>query len=72
MLVLFFSTLGYFHPAHAAIPDIKRAAVIVLYNSTDGDNWTNNSRWKNVPLDIDGFVMHGMERYWIGITAVII
>lgn len=30
----------------AAIPATERAALIALYNSTDGDNWTNNSGWK--------------------------
>ena len=27
------------------IPDDERAALIELYNSTDGDNWTDNTNW---------------------------
>ncbi len=27
------------------IPDIEKQALVALYNSTDGDNWTDNSGW---------------------------
>ncbi len=53
----------------AAIPDIERSALIALYDSTDGDNWTNNSGWKNPPLDADGFAMPGEETNWYGVTV---
>ncbi|UCH95447.1 MAG: hypothetical protein JSV88_01000 [Candidatus Aminicenantes bacterium] len=29
-------------PLHAAIPASERAALIALYNATNGDNWSNN------------------------------
>ena len=69
VLILFLSTLGYLHSAQAAIPTIEREALIALYNSTDGDNWTDNSGWKEPPLDIDGFAMRGTENTWHGITC---
>jgi len=39
-LVLF--SISY---AHAQIPPVERTALIALYNSTDGSNWSNNSNW---------------------------
>jgi hypothetical protein len=68
LFILLLSTLGYLHSAVAAIPAIEREALIALYNSTDGDNWTNNSGWKEPPLDSDGFAMPGTENTWYGIT----
>ncbi|UCH97180.1 MAG: hypothetical protein JSV88_10110, partial [Candidatus Aminicenantes bacterium] len=44
-------------PVSAAIPAHERAALKALYNSTNGDNWTNNNGWKTPPLDTDGFAM---------------
>ncbi|MCX6583611.1 MAG: hypothetical protein NT166_25840 [Candidatus Aminicenantes bacterium] len=32
------------------IPASERAALIALYNSTNGDSWTNNSGWKPPPF----------------------
>jgi hypothetical protein len=31
--------------AQAQIPTAERDALIALYNSTDGANWSNNSNW---------------------------
>jgi hypothetical protein len=45
----------------------ERQALIDLYNSTDGDNWTDNSGWKEPPLDVDGFAMPGTEGSWFGV-----
>ncbi len=67
-LLFFLSTLSHFHSAHAQIPAIERAALIALYNSTDGDNWTNNSGWKDGYLHTDGFAMPGTEYLWYGVT----
>lgn len=53
---------------HSAIPSGERAALIALYNSTNGDGWTDNSGWKTPPLDTDGFAMPGTEGGWYGIT----
>ncbi len=47
-----------------AIPASERAALIALYNSTNGDSWYNNSGWKNPPLHTDGFAMPGTEESW--------
>ena len=40
-IILSLSTLRYLHSALAQIPPIERAALIALYDSTDGDNWGN-------------------------------
>jgi hypothetical protein len=66
-LILSLSILGYLPSAFAAIPAIEREALIALYNSTDGDNWTNNSGWKEPPLHTDGFAMPGTEDTWYDI-----
>jgi Leucine-rich repeat (LRR) protein len=55
--------------AHAAIPAHERAALIALYNSTNGDNWTNNSGWKTGTPEPDGFGPIGSENTWFGITC---
>ncbi len=51
-----------------AIPALERAALIALYNSTDGDNWYDNSGWKTPPLHTDGFALPGTEGSWFGVT----
>jgi Leucine-rich repeat (LRR) protein len=56
-------------PVFSAIPPQERAALIALYNSTDGDNWTDNSGWKKPPLASDGFALPGRENTWLGITC---
>jgi Leucine-rich repeat (LRR) protein len=53
----------------ATIPTSERAALVALYNSTNGDSWTNNSGWKTPPLHTDGFAMPGTEGGWYGITV---
>jgi len=55
--------------AYAAIPAHERAALIALYNSTNGDTWTNNSGWKDGTLEPDGFGPIGSENTWLGITC---
>ena len=57
---LFFSDIA------DAVPSKKRAALIAFYNSTDGDNWPDNSGWKTPPLHSDGFAMPGTEGSWFG------
>jgi Leucine-rich repeat (LRR) protein len=52
-----------------AIPPTERQALIVLYNATGGDSWTNNSGWKDGDLDTDGFAMPGTENTWFGVTT---
>jgi len=56
-------------PLQAAVPAHERAALIALYNATEGDRWTRNTGWKTAPLYIDGFAMPGTEGNWYGITA---
>ncbi|MHC5077133.1 MAG: leucine-rich repeat domain-containing protein [Planctomycetota bacterium] len=60
---------GLFWNADAAIPGVERDALIALFNDTDGDNWTDNSGWKEPPLEADGFAMLGTENTWYGITC---
>ena len=64
ILILFVSFSGF---VHGAIPAEERAALIALYNSTNGDDWTDNSGWKTPPLHTDGFAMPGTEGTWYGI-----
>jgi Leucine-rich repeat (LRR) protein len=56
-------------PLQAAIPAEERAALIALYNATNGDNWENNSRWKGINPEADGFSENGSEGTWFGITV---
>ena len=46
---------GIFCNALAQIPATERAALIDLYNNANGDEWADNSGWKTLPLDVDGF-----------------
>lgn len=52
-----------------AITAEERSALIDLYKSTNGDNWTNNSGWKSRPLESDGFARRGTENSWYGISC---
>ncbi|HLP45456.1 MAG TPA: hypothetical protein VK469_05900, partial [Candidatus Kapabacteria bacterium] len=61
---------GPFFIVKSVIPAEERAALIVFFNSTNGDNWTNNSGWKTQPLYADGFAMPGTEVRWHGITVM--
>ncbi|MEE9532069.1 MAG: hypothetical protein V3W52_13835, partial [Syntrophobacteria bacterium] len=54
---------------HAAIPAAERAALIALYNGTDGDNWNDNTGWKEPPLDVDGLALPGTENTWFGVIT---
>ncbi len=47
--------------------DSKREALTALYNSTGGDNWTDNSGWKDDSFS-DGFAEPGFEFRWYGIS----
>ena len=50
---------------HGAVPASERAALIALYNATNGDNWSINRGWKTPPLHSDGFAMPGTEDNWV-------
>jgi Leucine-rich repeat (LRR) protein len=54
---------------YGAIPASERAALIALYNSTNGNGWTDNSGWKAAPVDADGFAMPGTENTWKGVSV---
>lgn len=56
-------------PIYGDIPAPERAALIALYNSTNGNNWVNNDGWKTPPLHTDGFAMPGTEGTWHGVTV---
>ncbi len=60
--ILFFLTS--FLSVKASIPQSEIDALITLYNSTNGDNWYNNSGWKN----IDGSFNITHVDQWYGIT----
>lgn len=67
LLLIFVTRIPWF--CHADIPAVERQALIAPYNSTNGDNWTNNSGWKDAPLHTDGFAMTGTESSWYGVTC---
>ena len=46
--------------AYSQVPQIEREALIALYNSTDGDNWTTNTGWNGAA---------GTECDWYGVTC---
>ena len=46
--------------SYAQIPQIERDALIALYNSTDGANWTDNTGWLGEA---------GTECSWFGIRC---
>jgi len=52
----------------SAIPASERAALIALYNSTNGDRWVGNWGWKTPPLHTDGFALPGTEGKWYGVV----
>ncbi|MCP5052215.1 MAG: hypothetical protein GY940_33920, partial [bacterium] len=66
IIALLFSWAGL---SLGAIPASERAALIALYNSTNGDNWTDNSGWKGNNNEPDGFSQMGSEGSWVGITV---
>ncbi len=70
LIVLSFVFLQFAGFVHGAIPASERAALIALYNNTDGDRWRYNFGWKTPPLHTDGFAMPGTEGSWYGITVL--
>ena len=65
-LLLGFS-LAFLVPfVHAQLPKTERAALIALYQATNGDAWTNNAGWKVSP---DTFSPPGTEGGWYGVTV---
>jgi hypothetical protein len=42
LFLLFTSLVGM---AYSQVPQIERDALVALYNSTDGTNWTDNTGW---------------------------
>jgi len=46
--------------SYSQIPQIERDALVALYNSTDGANWTDNTGWLGAA---------GTECDWYGVTC---
>jgi hypothetical protein len=46
--------------AYSQVPQIERDALVALYNSTDGANWTTKTRWLGAA---------GTECHWYGVTC---
>ena len=42
---LFLLLISLAGASYAQVPQIERDALIALYNSTDGANWTDNTGW---------------------------
>ncbi|MCP4216110.1 MAG: hypothetical protein GY765_15775, partial [bacterium] len=69
LLIGIILSMVYPNQLSSAIPASERAALIALYNSTNGDSWTDNGNWKSAPLDVDGFAMPGTENTWQSVTC---
>jgi Leucine-rich repeat (LRR) protein len=69
IIIGFLAVLSPWGSLQAAIPTEERAALIALYNATDGDNWLGNEGWKTPPLHTDGFALPGTEGHWRGIEV---
>ena len=71
ILVAAYLLAGGLSVAQAAIPALERAALIALYEDTDGDHWSNKTGWKTPPLAGDGFAEPGTECgwYWVSCNA---
>jgi hypothetical protein len=53
---------------HGAIPASERAALIALYNSTNGDGWKNKSGWRRSHLCISmGLPNWGLKEIGMGL-----
>jgi Leucine-rich repeat (LRR) protein len=50
-----------------AIPSVERAALMALYNSTNGAGWSYRTGWRNV--DDTDFNEPGTECSWYGVTC---
>ena len=46
-----------------------RAALIALYNATDGPNWTDHTNWLNPPADVATFTGQELNA-WFGVTVL--
>ena len=60
LIFLIIFSMFFLTNIHAQIPDSQRQALIDFYQTTNGDNWTNNEGW-------NGEV--GTECSWFGITC---
>ena len=69
MIAFLILTGGLFGQVHADIPELERADLTALYNSTNGYSWSNNVGWKNPPLHEDGFALPGTECNWYGVVC---
>lgn len=52
----------------SCVPPAQRAALVALYNSTNGANWTNNSNW----LSADESTWFGVEVTGCDITSIVL
>lgn len=66
LFILLFMLAGF---VYGAIPAKERAALIALYESTNGDGWTNRDGWKGNHNESDGFSKIGSEDNWYGIKV---
>jgi len=57
LLLLLISLAG---ASYAQVPQIERDALVALYNSTDGANWTDNTGWLGAA---------GTECTWFGVRC---
>jgi hypothetical protein len=57
---LFLLLISLAGASYAQVPQIERDALVALYNSTDGANWTNNTGWLGEA---------GTECSWFGVTC---
>ena len=69
LFIIVFILFQFSRFIYSVIPTEERAALIALYNSTNGDSWAHKSGWKTPPLYTDGFAMPGTEGSWFGVAV---
>ena len=57
---LFLLLISLAGASYAQVPQIERDALVALYNSTDGANWTDNTGWLGEA---------GTECSWFGVRC---
>lgn len=68
-VLLLFICLYCPYMQYGDIPEEEREALIALYSACSGDQWSENSGWKEEPLELDGFGPNGSENKWTGVTV---
>jgi hypothetical protein len=64
VLTVLVAVIGFCVPADAAIPAAERTALIDLYTSTSGSNWTNKTNWNGTAGTECTWLWSDAQRIW--------